>query len=372
MKVAMVTGSRADWNGLGMVGKCLRDEYKVTVEVIAIGQMAEVSSHLEQVFWDGFNPHVLHTDYKEDMVCGAGKATLLVGPLLAAIRPDVVLVLGDRFEILGAATAAALQFIPVAHIGGGDITEGAIDNKIRYAITALADLHFVTHLDSYRRVGRSQRTSTGEFKSDTVLCTGAPALDRIRLCQDIVAKDSFFEWVGLTQSKYNILVACHSTTLDPDSATCASEMVDALEGIQDASFIVLGTNSDSGSHEVAKILTSFVMQFGDNRAELIQNLAPPLFYAALTHCDCMVGNSSAGLVETATFGIPVVNIGNRQKGRPSPMNVLNCSDDWADIKKTIMLALTNGRLPCKSPYGDGHSAPLIAKALTGQFLDRMF
>ena len=171
MRIAIVTGSRADWNGLGMVAKCLRADYGALIDVIAIGQHQGSSESLQTINGDGFAPRVFATNFNDDMAVGAGVACSTVGGVLGDARPDIALVCGDRFEIAGAALAASLRRIPIAHIGGGDITEGSIDNKLRYAITALADLHFVTNQDAMDRL-----TKMG-YKS--VYLLGNPALDRI-------------------------------------------------------------------------------------------------------------------------------------------------------------------------------------------------
>ena len=142
MKIAVVTGSRADWNGLGMVAKCLRDDQKADVIVIAIGQHYECQESVSVIIDDGFDPILCRTNFKDDMAVGCGTAAITLSGLLDIHLPEMAVVLGDRFEILGSASAISLRGIPLAHIGGGDITEGSIDNRLRYAITALADLAF--------------------------------------------------------------------------------------------------------------------------------------------------------------------------------------------------------------------------------------
>ena len=362
MKICLITGSRADWNGLGMVGKCLRDQHKVDVQVIAIGQQAENEQHLNTVIEDGFDPQVVRTNF-HDMAVGCGKAMLMLGPLLAHDTPDMVLLCSDRFEILGAASAAALLKIPIAHIGGGDVTEGSIDNKLRYAITVLSDLHFVTNKDAARRI-------LNFVTPDVVHNTGSPALDRIAQTS-IIPRDKLFKELELAPSKRNIIIAYHAVTAEPDNGLSGCRaMLNALAQFKDATFLVIGTNSDVGSEDISEMLTDLYAHEPVNslckRGWRHDNLSPELFYSALTHFDVMVGNSSAGLIETAGFGIPVVNIGNRQKGRPAPANVQHCDDVMQIINMAVTMALRDGRKVCANPYGDGHSAPRIAKIIVDQ------
>lgn len=358
MKIAVVTGSRADWNGLGMVAKCLRADYQAGVDVIAIGQHADSEESLQTIIADGFDPKLCRTNFRDDMAVGAGAAALAASGALDALGwPDMVLVLGDRFEILGAATAAALKNIPLAHIGGGDLTEGSIDNKLRYAITALSSVHFVTNEESRDRLRR--------IGNGTLCLVGNPALDRIA-ATPIVSRETLFKELALIPSKKNVLVAYHAATREARPWESCAQMLSALDGI-DASFLVLGTNADTGSDAIAQLLAEFCDgAFPAAKRQWRGNLSPELFYSALAHFDCMVGNSSAGLVETASFGINVVNIGDRQTGRLAPRNVRTYKADEAAIAYGVKMALDLPRQPQPNPYGDGHSAPRIAKTIVEQ------
>lgn len=355
VRITIITGSRADWNGLGMVGKRLRDEYQVDVRVIAIGQHADNEKHLFSVIADGFDPRVLRTNYKNDMAFGCGSAVTAIRTALMGAPPDIVLLLGDRYEILGAATAAALLRIPIAHIGGGDITAGSIDDKLRYAISALADLHFVTNGQSYDRLyDRVDPQALHEV--------GAPALDRIRETE-IVSRETLFDSLGLQQCAKNIIVCYHAATRDEDTLGGCHQMLSALRMLDaDVGFLVLGTNTDTGAHEIEDTLRRFVLGAPGVRV-MQENLPPELFYSALAHFDCMVGNSSAALVETASFGIPVVNVGDRQKGRLAPRNVIHSKADMDAVHVCLKLALAGRCVATENPYGDGHSAPRIAEIM---------
>lgn len=351
MKIAIITGSRADWNGLGMVGKVLRDVDKADVRVIAIGQHADSQESLETIIWDGFDPKLLRTNTRDDMAIGCGRATIAISGALAYDSPDMVLICGDRFEILGAASAAALHGIPIAHIGGGDTTEGSIDDRLRYAISALADLHFVTNM-----YAQAHMVATLNGK---VYLTGNPALDRIQQIE-LLSRARLFNAIGMKENRNNILVVFHAATSEREPANGCAAMIAALSDIKDAAFLILGTNADTGSGEIDMQLRHFAKS---GRAVFRENLTPELFHNALEHFDCMIGNSSAGIIETAWHGIPVVNIGNRQKGRPQPDNVWNCGNGQDVIALTLQSALGSTRARRNNPYGNGDSAPRVAKII---------
>lgn len=357
MKIAIVTGSRADWNGLGMVAKCLRDQGAV-VQIVAVGQQANCNESLKTISSDGFKAIIGAPNLKRDsahiVATNAGRAVEATAKALHEIAPDMVLILGDRFEILSAATAAAIMRIPIAHIGGGDVTEGSIDNKLRYAITALADLHFATNNDSMARMVQEGPPLMGEF-----YMVGNPAIDRIMQTPVVSRETLFKQCLRLEPQQYNILVVFHSATKEAEPWAECAEMIRALKQLESASFLMLGTNDDVGSLHIHHLL----QKFADRHGILRNNLSPSVFYSALTHFDCMVGNSSSGLVETATFGIPVVNIGNRQTGRLSPRNVRTCQSNADAILHTIKIQLAEGRKGCENPYGDGQSAPRISKIM---------
>lgn len=360
MKVAVITGSRADWNGLGMVALALRAR-DVEVNVIAIGQHADCEEGLRTVIADGFDPFLARTNFRDEMAIGCGAAALAVQGALNTDRPEMVILLGDRFEILGAASAAALLDIPIAHIGGGDVTEGSIDNSLRYAITALSTWHFVTNETSERRLYAHR---------PRVQKTGNPALDRIG-ASEYVSRETLFRELDLLPSTKNILVAFHAATKEQQPWVACQSMLNALNAFDDVSFLVLGTNADTGSEAINSLLAQFCDDcWPGAKRQWKGNLSPAIFYSALQHFDCMVGNSSAGLVETPTFGIPVVNIGHRQTGRAQARNVHSCASDTRSIVEAVSRALHDKKTPCPNPYGDGKSAARIAdtiiKALSEQ------
>ena len=178
----------------------------------------------------------------------------------------------------------------------------------------------------------------------------------------IVNREILFERLGLKENKRNILVAFHAVTAEANPLAGCAEMLNALAELPDTSLLLLGTNSDNGSREITEWFKLYIATH-DSRWMFRENLPPEDFYGCLQHFDCMIGNSSAGLIETARFGIPVVNIGCRQKGRSTPANVFNCAPTSISIKGTLEVVLAGRCPPAINPYGDGHSAPRIAKIM---------
>ena len=364
MRIAAITGSRADWNGLGMVAMALRDA-EHDVRVIATGQHSEAldtNPSRAVIMDDGFSPVLVRIPLGSepvDIADATGAATAGLGRALSELNLDLAIVIGDRYEMLGAAAAAALLRIPIAHLAGGDVTEGSIDDKLRYAITALADYHFPTNWSAAERLTWVVR------KPETVRMAGSPALDRIRVTPR-VTRETFFADLGLTSAAQTILVAYHPVTTERDNGLCGcTEMIRALidlGGEVKSTLLVLGSNADAGSGVINHALHSLA-NHSECGGAFVANLPPSQYYSALEHCDLLVGNSSAGLYEAPSFGIPVVNIGDRQKGRIFAANVRTCAPTREAILHTIKLQLAEGPKVCVNPYGDGHSAARIAEII---------
>ncbi len=359
MRIAIITGSRADWNGLGMVAMALRDAgHDVTI----IGTAAE-SITPAAIAGDSFSSQGGWTESSGDTQLGVAftmaDSLAWVARSLSGLKPDLVILCGDRYEILAAAVAAAMLRIPIAHIAGGDVTRGSIDDRLRNAITMLADLHFPTNDYSYERILIMQMTSIG------VHMVGSPAVDRIRVTPR-VSRRAFFNEIGLPNGP-TVVVSFHPATAEPEPTRGCIEMLAACKDLNDEvkpkhlNWLLIGSNADAGGQEIERLMLIF-KSICDGRSAFVRNLPPHLYYSAL-ECDMLIGNSSAGLYEAPSFGIPVVNIGDRQKGRLAAANVRTCAPTRDAILYTMKLQLAEGRKPCVNPYGDGHSAPRIAKII---------
>jgi UDP-N-acetylglucosamine 2-epimerase (non-hydrolysing) len=273
-------------------------------------------------------------------------------------RPDLLVVLGDRFEMLSAALAALPFGLPVAHLHGGEVTEAAIDEQIRHAITKLAHLHFAAAEPYAARIRQM-----GE-EPWRVHCVGAPGLDRLRAGGPL-SRDEIGQRLGRPLGRPTLLVTFHPETLTAtDVPRQAEELAAALEKI-DGELIVTAPGLDTAYRAIASAL----QQLASRRpvTHLQATLGDDVYCSLLREADVMVGNSSSGLIEAPTVGLPVVNIGDRQRGRLRAANVLDVPHDRAAIAAAIRQALDPGfrraLVGLVNPYGDGHAAPRIARVL---------
>jgi UDP-N-acetylglucosamine 2-epimerase (non-hydrolysing)/GDP/UDP-N,N'-diacetylbacillosamine 2-epimerase (hydrolysing) len=300
---------------------------------------------------------LLSSDTPGGVAKSIGLGVIGMSEAFEQLRPDVVLVLGDRFEILAAAQACLIHNIPLAHIAGGDTTEGAFDESIRHAITKMAHLHFVTNALSGQRVRQ-----LGEDPSH-IHVVGSPGLDHLRR-QPLLDRASLEESLGASLGTRNLLITFHPVTLEAgESERQFNELLAALETQgDDTALWFTRPNADTGGRALAALLDSWASQRPD-RARLYASLGQLRYLSLMAQVDAVVGNSSSGLYETPSFGIPTIDIGNRQRGRLAAASVIHCDAD----RRAIAEALAQARvLDCHgvvNPYGDGASAGRIVKVL---------
>jgi UDP-hydrolysing UDP-N-acetyl-D-glucosamine 2-epimerase len=276
----------------------------------------------------------------------------------ARARPDILVILGDRYDALPAALAALPFVIPIAHISGGDITEGAIDDSVRHCLTKLSHLHFPTTAEFGRRVRQ-----LGE-PPERVIVSGQPGLDAITRFAPM-PREEFASRIGFDPSRSITLVTYHPETLRPDDVASSTDaLFSALAGAGGQMLITAPSNDPGGEVIRAKIKDNCA---GNTDFRFRESLGRELYWHALAHVDCMVGNSSSGITEAASFQLPVVNIGDRQTGRIMPANVMNVPAE----KSAIAAALTQARTAAfraglsglVNPYGDGHAVERILTVL---------
>lgn len=303
-------------------------------------------------------PHHLDGDGPTDVAASVGRATEGFSLAFAEHRPDLLFVLGDRTEMLAAAHTATIHRIPLAHIHGGESTAGAYDDACRHAITKLSHVHFVV-LPEY-----GERVRAMNEEAWRVHTVGAPALDRLRDFEP----ESVIELsiaIDLDLSRPTIVVIFHPETLAtiPPGGQIAA-LLHSLESFA-VNMLFLGSNSDVGHESIRSAMAAFVGQRPDRR--LIPSLPPRRFWSCLAHAAALVGNSSAGIIEAASFGLPVVNIGDRQKGRVRPGNVIDIGFDEGAIRGAIERALstefTAKAAIVENPYGDQRAAGRIADVM---------
>lgn len=362
-KICVVTGTRAEYGLLYWLLRTLADEPGVELQIIATG------SHLAQAYGltcrdiesDGFVIHhkvdmQLEGDSAVDVTKSLGRATIGFADALADLQPDMIVLLGDRYETLAAAQAALIARVPVAHIAGGDVTEGAYDDAIRHSITKMSHLHFVTHEAAARRVHQ-----LGEDPAH-IFVVGNPGLDHFRHLTLLDRSELACE-LGFAFRARNLLVTYHPETLDEASTGSRIDtLLQALDRLGgDVGLIITLPNADTGNHAIREKIESYVVQHANARA--YASLGQLRYLSTMKQVDAVVGNSSSGILEAPSLRKPTVNIGDRQKGRPQATSIINCGYSVDAIDSAIRRAFELDCSQAVNPYGDGHSAERIVAVL---------
>lgn len=370
-KIAVITGTRADYGIYSSVLRSINDDPELQLQLIVCGMhlCPEFGMTINEIYKDGFKisdkfETILASDTGVSMAKSIGLAIMSMAESFDRLKPDILLILGDRGEMLAGAVAASHMNIPVAHIHGGEVT-GTIDESVRHAITKLSHIHFPATEDSKERI-----IKMGEIP-ENVYTVGAPGLDFINNSK-FMKREEVLNRFGLKDDKIFIMTQ-HPVTTERDKVEWQiEETFQALVhfGIQT---IVSYPNSDNGGREIIKTIEKY-----KNKYEFIKtyrNLSQ-LEYISLLNCaDVMIGNSSSGIIEAASFKLPVVNIGTRQQGRLRACNVIDVDYGRNNIIDGINKALTdktyNEKLAdCVNPYGDGKSGSRIAKILKNIVIDK--
>lgn len=372
-RVCIVTGTRAEY---GLLYWLMREiaESDLTLQIVATAMHLEPAfGHtVDQIREDGFTvdaevPMDLSGDEPAAVARATGRGVIGLADAFERLRPDVVVLLGDRFETLAAATAAALLRIPVAHIHGGEISEGAIDDAMRHAITKLSHVHFCAAEVFRRRV-----IQMGEAP-EHVHAVGAPGLDHL-VRRALPDRAAVARRIGLTLDRPLFLVTYHPATLDDaDPVTGLDELLAALDQFPDAALVFTKANADAGGRAINARLEVYVAGRGD-RAALVASLGSDFYFAALKQAAVVVGNSSSGLIEAPAAGTPTVNIGIRQDGRPRSVSVIDSVERRDAIEAAIRRALDPAMrdvLDSQTPaYGRaGHASRQIFERLRMTPLD---
>ena len=293
------------------------------------------------------------------MARGTGIGVSGFADVLPQLAPDVLVVLGDRYEVLAAAVAATLLNIPIAHIHGGEITAGAFDDAIRHAITKMACLHFVA-AEPYR-----QRVIQMGENPDFVFNVGAPGLD-LASTAPMLSRTELFTGLGVSGPERFLLVTLHPTTARPDTdATNVAALLGALAEVKDRSIIFTGVNADPGYRAIDDAIKAFVAARPD-RAFHFTSLGSERYWAALRLADAVVGNSSSGILEAPAVGVPSINIGDRQQGRLRAASIIDCPANSAAILASLARIFEGRFHPdpgVEPPYGRGGASEKIAGTL---------
>jgi len=363
-RIAVVTTSRADYSHLYWPLVELNQYPDVELGVIAMGAhlSPEFGNTVREIEKDGF-PIVtrveclLSSDTDVGMAKTIGLATLGLADALGAWRPDLLLLIADRYEMLAPASVALTLRIPIAHIEGGEVSQGAIDDAVRNALTKLAHIHFTSTSLARKRV-----IAMGE-EPWRVHHAGAPSLDHLRRSK-LWSRESVEQRLGVILQTPTLLVAYHPVTIHRDTTDEADVLFAALHRVH-GQILFVYPNSDAGSRQLIERTHAFASTHPNTR--IFVNLDAVTYWSLLQCVDALVGNSSSGIMETASFALPTVNIGIRQQGRERARNVLDAAADAEAIVATIERALSHefrsSLTGMANPYGDGHAAERIADVL---------
>ena len=376
-KICVVTGTRAEYGLLSRLMKMIQDDKETLLQIVATNMhlSPKFGNTYQEIENDGFT-----IDYKipiidEDAPDTATTTVLSLSKALAGfadayneLKPDLVVVLGDRYEVLAAATAALIERIPIAHIHGGEVTEGAFDDAIRHSITKMSQLHFAS-TEAYRK----RIIQLGE-QPDHVFYTGAVGVENVKKLP-LMSKEEIEKEIDFKIDENTILVTYHPVTLGKRTAKDdIDDFIAALEERKNLRIIFTMPNSDTGSQFIVEAVNSFVNKNSD-RAKAFKSLGVVRYLSVMKLMAAVVGNSSSGIVEVPSFGIPTLNIGDRQKGRIQADSTYNCLPDRGSVLKGLDKVLSKEfhELASKAhnPYEKANTAEEIFKVISTYPLEQL-
>lgn len=369
----MLTGNRAEYGLLRWTMREVAEDPALRLQVAVTGAHLEskFGMTVRQIEEDGFTIDAripMKLEDSSSVGIARSMATGLGGiaEALDRLSPDVLVLLGDRFEVHAAATAAMVARVPIAHVHGGEVTEGAIDEAIRHAVTKMAHLHFVAAAAYRDRV-----IQLGEAP-ERVFIVGACGLDNLAHLEPLDRRD-FERALGFPLGDGFLLVTYHPATLAPEASTRgAEELLAALDRFQERRLLITGTNADPGGEPIRAMLAAYARE-RPSRVLLRESLGQHLYLNALRAAAAVVGNSSSGIIEAPSLGIPTVNLGDRQRGRLRAASVIDCGEEREAIAAAIGKALDpvfRAALdPSATPYGRPGAARLIRDVLRSYPLD---
>lgn len=359
-KICIVTGSRAEYGLLYWLMKEIQSDNELELQIIATGMhlSPEFGLTYKVIEEDGFSINakvemLLSSDTSVGIAKSIGLGVIGFADALERLKPDIIVLLGDRYEILAAAQATMVARIPIAHLHGGEATEGLIDEAIRHAVTKMSHFHFVA-AEPYR-----QRVIQLGENPDKVLSFGAPGLDNIKRLS-LLNKEDFENSINFRLGKINFLVTYHPVTLsDQGPQHAMQELFRALDHFKDAKMIFTKPNADTDGRVICQMIDGYVARQPD-RVIATTSLGQLRYLSAIKHVDAVIGNSSSGLIEAPALKKPTINLGDRQRGRLKADSVIDCNENAktiiAAIQKALsadfMLSISN----VLSPYGEGNAS----------------
>jgi UDP-hydrolysing UDP-N-acetyl-D-glucosamine 2-epimerase len=367
-KIAVVTGTRAEYGLLYWILKGIHDDPELELQLIATGMhlSPEFGFTVKEIEKDGFPiaervEMLLSSDTETAIAISMGLGMIGFAKAYEYLRPDVLVVLGDRFEIHAAVSASIPFRLPVAHIHGGESTEGSIDEPIRHAITKMSHIHFAA-TDQYRK----RIIQMGELPKN-VFCFGAPGLDNIHRLKLLDIKKLSDELEIPGNAKIGI-VTFHPVTLEKNLAEYhIAEIIEAIKNFTEIYWVFTLPNADTEGRSITEKINNFVSEFPE-KGRVFISLGQLRYLSLLKNAVLMVGNSSSGLIEAPSFELPVVNIGDRQRGRVRGKNVIDVPECKKEpivnaIYKALSPDFRDSLKGMKNPYGEGNASEKIVKIL---------
>jgi len=370
-RICVFTGTRSEYGLLYPLLKKIQKSKDFDLQLIVSGMhlSSEFGLTYKQIEADGFKIDekteiLLSSDTDEGVCKTIGVALISLTDSLRRLKPDLFIVLGDRYETFAASLTAYTMKIPIAHIHGGETTEGAFDEAYRHSITKMSYLHFTS-----TEVYKHRVIQLGE-SPERVFNVGAIGLDNINELQLMTIEELEKEIGVCLKEKKNVIVTFHPTTLEPETnQENTLQLLMALDQTDDIKILFTKSNSDSQGRRINELLAEFVDK-NPEKSKLIDSLGQLRYLSCLKHFDCVIGNSSSGIIEAPYFKTPTVNIGDRQKGRVKPESVIDCNTYSLDIKRAIEKAFSQEfRSSIKKmnlPYGDGHASDKIMDILKSE------
>ena len=366
-KICVFTGARAEYGLLSSLMELIKNDKNTELQTFVTGSHLshEFGLTYREIEQDGFKidkkiEMILSADTPSSIIKSTGVGMIGFADALKDLKPDILVLLGDRYELMPVSFAALILKIPVAHIHGGEVTEGAFDDSIRHSITKMSWWHF-TACEEYKK----RLVQLGE-NPKKIFNVGGLGVDKIKNSK-LLSKSELTKQTGIKFKKKNLLITFHPVTLENESAKYqVKSLIEALDKYKDTFLIFTMPNADSNSREIFEIINNFVSE-NNHRAISFTSMGSLLYLSTLQFVDGVIGNSSSGLLEAPTFKIGTVNIGDRQKGRIKAKSVIDCKPTKESINAAIKTLYSNGfRKELKNttnPYGSGNAAEKIFNTL---------
>lgn len=361
-KICFVTGTRAEYGLLSRLMRLVKEDKDLQLQVIATNMhlMPEYGETYKEIEKDGFTIDkkvYMHkpSDDAHGIISSMAEEMQGMNDALSELKPDILVLLGDRYEILVAAQVALIHRVPIAHIHGGEVTEGAFDDAIRHSVTKMSSLHF-TSCEEYRH----RVIQMGEQPS-RVFDVGSLGVENIKAVP-LMTKDELEASLDFKIDTQTILVTYHPVTLGGDPAKDIREFLDALDQFKDLKVIFTMPNSDTGRDAIALAVENYVQKHS-NSAKAYTSLGLKRYLSTLQFVKVAVGNSSSGIIEVPSFGIPTLNIGDRQKGRLASKSVVNCGTSKDEVIAGLKLCLSEEMQKAAKTYENPYAKPDTANLI---------